>query len=115
MTNNIKQIEDVGRISIDVFLYAGFNTVRDLKEKVSYTQCIQEHITEFEAENINLRKKILEFDTERAEFKCRIFEALKMTEEERTKHGTKNAKLKAIIKKLKFENVEFRDKFIKVE
>ena len=82
-------------------------------------------ITELEAENVDLRRKISEFDAERAEFKRRISEALRMTEEERTRRVAENTKLKARIEeleknktvttKLESENAEFRDRITKVE
>ncbi|KAF0410770.1 hypothetical protein F8M41_008268 [Gigaspora margarita] len=93
---------------------------------------LKQRITELEAENAELRKenteipdlrrklaeipdlrrKISEFDAERAELKRRIAEALKMTEEERTRRGVENAKLKARIEELESE---FRDRITKVE
>ncbi|RIA89105.1 hypothetical protein C1645_825349 [Glomus cerebriforme] len=66
-------------------------------------------------ENVILKKKIIEFDAERVEFKCRISEALRMTEKERTRHDTENTKLKARIEELKSENIEFRDRLMKVK
>jgi hypothetical protein len=65
-------------------------------------------IRKLKTENVeipNLRRKISEFDAERAELKHRIAETLRMTEKERTRHVAKNAKLKARIKELKSENV----------
>src|SRR5215472_2490496 len=41
MTDNINKIEGVGKISMDVFLRAGFNTIGDLKEDAGYAQRIQ--------------------------------------------------------------------------
>ncbi|GBB93095.1 hypothetical protein RclHR1_21070002 [Rhizophagus clarus] len=82
-------------------------------------------VAEFRKENAELRKentvipdlrnKLSEFDAERAEFKRKIAEALRTTEEERTRHDVENAKLKAIIEELKSENIEFRDRLTKVE
>ncbi|GES79197.1 hypothetical protein GLOIN_2v1652170 [Rhizophagus clarus] len=72
-------------------------------------------IIELEAENAeipDLRRKISEFDAERAEFKRRIAEALRTTEEERTRRVAENAKLNARIEELESE---FRDRITKVE
>ncbi|CAG8840733.1 28376_t:CDS:2, partial [Gigaspora margarita] len=62
---------------------------------------------ELEAENAELRKenteipnfrrKISEFDGERAELMCGIAETLKMIKEERARRAIENAKLKARI------------------
>ncbi|GES73755.1 hypothetical protein GLOIN_2v1761214 [Rhizophagus clarus] len=79
-------------------------------------------IIELETENAeipDLRRKISEFDAERAEFKHIIAKILQITEEERTRCYTKNAKLRATIKKLRKnntkENIEFRNRLMKVE
>ncbi|RIA84479.1 hypothetical protein C1645_808743 [Glomus cerebriforme] len=60
----------------------------------------------------DLRRKISEFDAKRAKLKHRIVEALKMTEKERMRRDTENAKLKVRIKELESE---FRDRIMKVE
>ncbi|PKB99160.1 hypothetical protein RhiirA5_462589 [Rhizophagus irregularis] len=60
----------------------------------------------------DLRRKISEFDAEKTELKHRIAEALKMTEEERTRRDAENAKHKARIEELESE---FRDRIMKVE
>ena|SRR5438045_928630 len=44
MADNINNIEGVGKISMDVFLRAGFNTIGDLMEEVGYAQRIQQAI-----------------------------------------------------------------------
>ena len=36
MVDNINKIEDAEKITIDVFFHAGFNTIRNLKEKGGY-------------------------------------------------------------------------------
>ncbi|GBB94032.1 hypothetical protein RclHR1_02280005 [Rhizophagus clarus] len=63
----------------------------------------------------DLRRKILEFDAERTEVKRRIVEAPRATEEDNKRRDAVNAKLKARIKELKSENVEFRDRLTKME
>ncbi|PKY31804.1 hypothetical protein RhiirB3_449605 [Rhizophagus irregularis] len=52
----------------------------------------------------DLRRKISEFDAEKTELKHRIAEALKMTEEERTRRDAENAKHKARIEELESES-----------
>src|SRR6266480_478801 len=77
----------------------------------SELEVLKQRIIDLEAENAeipDLRRKISEFDAERAELKRRIAEVLRMTEEERTRRNADNAKLRA-------ENVEFRDRLTKVE
>ena len=44
MVNNINKIEGAGKITMDVFLRAGFNTIGDLKEEGGYAQRIQQAI-----------------------------------------------------------------------
>ena len=81
----------------------------------SELELLKQRITELEAENAeipDLRRKISEFDAERAELKRRIAEALRMTEEEKTRRDAENAKLKVKIEELEFE---FRDRITKVE
>jgi hypothetical protein len=82
----------------------------------------KQRITELEAENAELRKentdfrmKFANFEAERAELKRRIAETLKMTEEERTRRGAENAKLRARIEELESEKIEVRDRLTKVE
>ncbi|UZO22331.1 uncharacterized protein OCT59_014695 [Rhizophagus irregularis] len=79
------------------------------------TELRKNRIRELEAENAempDLRRKISEFDAEKTELKHRIAEALKMTEEERTRRDAENAKHKARIEELESE---FRDRIMKVE
>ncbi|GET52440.1 hypothetical protein GLOIN_2v1652170 [Rhizophagus irregularis DAOM 181602=DAOM 197198] len=81
----------------------------------SELEVLKQRIIELEAENAeipDLRRKISEFDAERAEFKRRIAEALRTTEEERTRRVAENAKLNARIEELESE---FRDRITKVE
>ncbi|RIA95206.1 hypothetical protein C1645_817052 [Glomus cerebriforme] len=52
MADNINNIEGVGRISMDVFLYAGFNTIGDLMEEVGYVQRVQQAIEVLKEERI---------------------------------------------------------------
>lgn len=40
MADSIDKIEGARKISIDVFLCAGFNTIGDLKKEGAYAQCI---------------------------------------------------------------------------
>ncbi|SRR6266540_3102363 len=89
-----------------------------VNEANSKLELLRQHIRELEIENAkipDLKRKILEFDAERAKLKYKIAEALKMIEEERTRHGVENVKFKARIEKLKFENIKFRDRLTKVE
>src|SRR6266542_1955643 len=77
----------------------------------SELEVLKQRIIELEVENAeisDLRRKISEFDAKRAELKHRIAEVLRMTEEERTRRNADNAKLRA-------ENVEFRDRLMKVK
>ena len=88
----------------------------------SELELLKQRITELEAENAELRKentvipdlrnKLSVFDAERAEFKRRIAEALRTTEEERARRVAENAKLKARIEEMESE---FRDRITKVE
>ncbi|RGB28310.1 hypothetical protein C1646_768001 [Rhizophagus diaphanus] len=67
-------------------------------------------IIKLKAENAKIsdfRRKISEFDAERAKLKCKIVEALRSIEE--------TSKLKARIKKLESENIKFKNRFMKVE
>ncbi|GBB87907.1 hypothetical protein RclHR1_01440022 [Rhizophagus clarus] len=96
--------------------------ITELRKENAEIPELREKLLKFEAENgelkvVNaeipdLRRKISEFDAERAELKRRIAEALKMTEEERTRRDAEDAKLKARIEELEFE---FRDRITKVE
>src|SRR6266496_6542783 len=72
-------------------------------------------ITELEAENVNLRRKLSVSDAEIAELKCRNAEFLRANKEYNERRDAENAKLKARIEELKSENVEFRDRLTKVE
>ncbi len=77
----------------------------------SELEVLKQRIIELEAKNAkipDLRRKISEFDAERVELKRKIAEILRMTEEEKIRHNADNVKLKA-------ENVKFRDRFTKVE
>ncbi|GBB84113.1 hypothetical protein RclHR1_10750002 [Rhizophagus clarus] len=60
----------------------------------------------------DLKRKISEFDAERAELKCRIAETLRITEEKKIRCNAENIKLKVRVKKLEFE---FKDKIAKVK
>ncbi|CAB5375693.1 unnamed protein product [Rhizophagus irregularis] len=44
MADGLEKIEGVGKVSMDVFLRAGFNTIGDLKEEGGYAQRIQNAI-----------------------------------------------------------------------
>ena len=73
---------------------------------------------ELETKNIeisDLKRKVSEFNVEKAELKCRIAEALKLIEKISKWRDAENVKLKARIKELEFENVEFRNRFTKVK
>ncbi|RGB22688.1 hypothetical protein C1646_775690 [Rhizophagus diaphanus] len=88
----------------------------------SELEVLKQHITELEAENVeiaelrkentDLRMEFANFEAERIELKRRIAEILRMTEKERTRCVAKNAKLKTRIEKLESE---FRDRITKVE
>jgi septal ring factor EnvC (AmiA/AmiB activator) len=95
----------------------------------SELEVLKQRIIKLEAENAELRKentvipdlrrKISEFDAERAELKRTIAETLRMTEEERTRRDAENVKLRATIEELRKnntkENAELRDRVTKVE
>ncbi|RIA96856.1 hypothetical protein C1645_814904 [Glomus cerebriforme] len=95
----------------------------------SELKLLKQRITELEAKNAelrkkntvisDLRKKISEFDIERAELKCMIAKTLRMTEKERTRHDAENVKLRVTIKKLRKNNTkeyaELRNRIIKVK
>ncbi|GBC44149.2 hypothetical protein GLOIN_2v1761214 [Rhizophagus irregularis DAOM 181602=DAOM 197198] len=77
------------------------------KANTSELELLRQRIRELEAENAempDLRRKISEFDAEKTELKHRIAEALKMTEEERTRRDAENAKHKARIEELESES-----------
>ena len=63
--------------------------------------------------------KFANFETERAELKCRIAKTLKITEEERMRRDAENVKLRTTIKGLgknnTKENAELRDRITKVK
>ena len=86
--------------------------IPELREKLLKFEAENGELKAVNAEIPDLRRKISEFDAERAELKRRIAEALRMTEEERTRRDAENAKLKARIEELEFE---FRDRITKVE
>jgi hypothetical protein len=44
MADGLDKIEGVGKISMDIFLHAEFNTIRNLKEEGGYAQWIQKAI-----------------------------------------------------------------------
>ncbi|CAB4384724.1 unnamed protein product [Rhizophagus irregularis] len=84
----------------------------------SELELLRQRIRELEAENAeipDLRRKLSVSDAEIAELKRMNAETLRMTEEERTRRVTENAKLRAIIEELKSENIEVRDRLTKVE
>src|ERR1051325_5523479 len=68
----------------------------------------KQRITELEAENVNLRRKLSVSDAEIAELKRRNNEFLRANKEYNERRDAENAKLRA-------ENVEFRDRLTKVE
>ena len=68
----------------------------------------KQRITELEAENVNLRRKLSVSDAEIAELKRRNIEFLRANKEYNERRDADNAKLRA-------ENVEFRDRLTKVE
>ncbi|CAB4391936.1 unnamed protein product [Rhizophagus irregularis] len=93
-----------------------------LKQRITELEAKNVEITELRKENAELRKentdfrmKFANFEAERAELKRRIAETLRMTEKERTRRGTENAKLRARIEELESEKIEVRDRLTKVE
>ncbi|GES78298.1 hypothetical protein GLOIN_2v1495260 [Rhizophagus clarus] len=102
---------DVGANEIGLELMLGYCASID-REKLLKFEAENGELKVVNAEIPDLRRKISEFDAERAELKRRIAEALKMTEEERTRRDAEDAKLKARIEELEFE---FRDRITKVE
>ncbi|CAB4387204.1 unnamed protein product [Rhizophagus irregularis] len=68
----------------------------------------KQRITELEAENVNLRRKLSVSDAEIAELKRSNIEFLRANKEHNERRDAENAKLRA-------ENVEFRDRITKVE
>ncbi|GBB83715.1 hypothetical protein RclHR1_01040020 [Rhizophagus clarus] len=68
------------------------------KSNLSELELLRQHISELETKNaeiLDFRRKISEFDAERAELKCRIAETLRSTEKTSKWHNAENAKLKA--------------------
>ena len=75
----------------------------------------KQRITELEAENVNLRRKLSVSDAEIAELKRRNNEFLRANKEYNERRDAENAKLKARIEELESENIEVRDRLTKVE
>jgi hypothetical protein len=82
----------------------------------------KQRITELEAENVNLRRKLSVSDAEIAELKRRNIEFLRANKEYNERRDAENAKLKARIEELEknsadtsAENAELRDRVTKVE
>ena len=99
---------------------------------LSELESLKQHITELEAKNdklevenaelkkgntkiCDLRIKLSISDAEIAELKRMYTKVLRANGEYNEMCDTENAKLKAIIKELKSENIEFRDRLMKVE
>src|ERR1044072_3960927 len=72
----------------------------------------KQRITELEAENVNLRRKLSVSDAEIAELKRRNAETLRSNAEYNERRDTENAKLKARIEEMESE---FGDRITKVE
>ncbi len=86
--------------------------IADYETEIAVLKEENAKISELKKENSDLRMKFANFDAERAELKRRIAEALRSTEEERTRRVAENTKLKARIEELESE---FRDRLTKVE
>ena len=85
---------------------------------ISELKLLRQHISELKTENAeipDLRRKISEFNAERVELKHRIVEALRSTEETSKQRNAEKAKLKVRIEELEFKNIEFRDRLTKVK
>src|ERR1044072_1469400 len=72
----------------------------------------KQRITELEAENVNLRRKLSVSDAEIAELKRRNAETLRSNAEYNERRDAENAKLKARIEEMESE---FGDRITKVE
>src|SRR2546423_15608662 len=72
----------------------------------------KQRITELEAENVNLRRKLSVFDAEIAELKRRNAETLRSNAEYNERRDAENAKLRTRIEKMESE---FGDRITKVE
>ncbi|SRR6266542_2775163 len=91
----------------------------------SELELLKQCITELEAENRELRKENTEIsnlriklsvsDAEIAELKHKNVKVLRANREYNKRRDVENAKLKARIEKLESENVEFRDRLMKVK
>ena len=91
----------------------------------SELELLKQRITELEAENTELRKENTEIpyfrnklsvsDAEIAELKRSNIEFLRANKEYNERRDAENIKLRARIGELESENVEFRDRLMKVE
>jgi len=72
--------------------------IADYETEIAVLKEENAKISELKKENSDLRMKFANFDAERAELKRRIAEALRSTEEERTRRVAENTKLKALTK-----------------
>jgi len=86
---------------------------------------LKQHIIEFKAKNAELRKentmisdlrnKLSVFDAEIAKLKYKNVKTLKANGKYNERYDTENVKLKVRIEKLKSENIEFKDRLMKVK
>src|SRR5436190_14933102 len=76
---------------------------------------LRRKISEFDAERVDLRRKLSVSDAEIAELKRRNIEFLRVNKEYNERCDAENAKLRTTIEELKSENIEVRDRLMKVE
>ncbi|RGB21708.1 hypothetical protein C1646_777457 [Rhizophagus diaphanus] len=94
----------------DAELHRGVKKV--METMTSELELSKQHITELEAENVNLRRKFSMSNAEIAELKRRNNEFLRANKEYNERRDAENAKLKARIEELESE---FGDRITKVE
>ena len=75
----------------------------------------KQRIIELEAENVNLRRKLSVSDAKIAELKRSNIEFLRANKEYNERCDAENAKLRVTIEELKSENIEVKDRLMKVE
>jgi hypothetical protein len=89
--------------------------ITELEAKNAKLEAENVEIAELRKENTDLRNKLSVSDAEIAELKRSNIEFLRANKEYNERRDAENVKLKATIEELKSENVELRDRVIKVE